>query len=153
MTTPKPIAAKAPGSKPETTTNNVIAVAQWAETTAIARDGLFRCVKDLAEIYQNTAQAFIGGFADYGNEVRDIGSTCATVMTSNLTEVGRTMSVEGASPVKTEEGFTEVMKQFQRLMDANSRLAECQINTTLTACQGLSTLPSCALASLGGHHQ
>lgn len=149
MTSTKAAATKATVSKLETSAiDNVISVAQWAETTAIARDGIFKCVRDLAEISRVTTQAMIGGIADYSNEIRDISSICAATMVSGLNEAGRPLMVEGASPVKIEAGVSDMMKQFQRLIDANSRLAERQINAASEACQALSAIPACILGSL-----
>lgn len=151
MTSTKAAATKAAASHTETTSSdNVISVVQWAETTAIARDGMFKCARDLAEISRIATQAMIGGYTDYGNEVRDIGSVCATAMISGLTEAGRQLTVEGAAPVKMEDGVSDMMKQVQRLMDANSRLAERQVNAAAEACQALSAVPTCILGMLDG---
>ncbi|BAE52466.1 hypothetical protein [Paramagnetospirillum magneticum] len=141
MTTVKANSAKATAET--TSIDNVISVAQWAETSAIARDGMFKCARDLAEISRVAGQAVIGGYADYGNEVRDIGSTCAKAMISGLTD-------ERSASAKVEESASDMMKQVQRLMDANTQLAERQINAACEAFTALSALPSCILGSLDG---
>lgn len=151
MTTVKTNTAKAPAATAETTSiDNVISVVQWAETTAIARDGMFKCAKDLAEISRVASQAVIGGYADYGNEVRDIGSICAKAMISSLTDAGRQPTNETSASDKVAESTSDMMKQVQRLMDANAQLAERQINAACEAFTALSALPSCVLGSLDG---
>jgi len=131
-----------------TSIDNVISVTQWAETTAIARDGIFKCARELAELSRVTGQAMIGDYANYGNEVREIGSLCASAMITGLSEVGGQLTGEGAKPVKVEDSFSDMMKQLQRLMDANSRLTERQINSAAEAYQALAALPTCVLGSL-----
>ena len=151
MTSAKAATSTASASPTETTSvDNVVSVTQWVETTAIARDGIFKCTKDMAEISRIASQAMIGGCSDYGNEVRDIGSACATAMIAGLSEAGRKLGVEGAAPVKVGDGVSDMMKQVQRLMDANSRLVERQINAASEALSALSALPSCILGSLDG---
>ena len=133
-----------------TSVDNVISVAQWAETTAIVKDGMFKCAMDMTEISRVATQAMVVGYADYGNEVRGIGSACTTFLISNLTKVGHQLMDEGTNSVKVENGFSDMMQQVQRLMAANSLLAERQVKAVADVCQALAAVPTCILGLIAG---
>ncbi len=151
MTSIKAAPTKATASHTETTSSdNVISVAQWAETTAIARDGMFKCAKDLAEISRVASSAMVGGYADYGNEIREIGSVLAAAMIAGFSDTGRQLIVQGEPQAKVEDGFADMMKLAQRMMVANSRLAERQATATAEAYLALAAMPTCILGMLDG---
>ena len=92
----------------------------------------------------------IGGLVDYSGEVSLLTSSCwATALVSGVEGGGQLLTGQAASLVKMPDG-AEMMKQFERLMEINQRLAQREIEAASVAYQALSNTPNSVFAALPG---
>lgn len=150
MAEARPVATKAAIRKEATSPNNVISIAPWTDTTATARASVIECSKEVVDIARTASDAMISGLVECGGELRELNSIWATIIVSSLEETGRLLAGETASPVKVQDGVSQMMTQFQRMLEVNQRLAERQVEAASAVGQALSAMPSRILGSRGG---
>ena len=128
-------------SKPQTApVGNVVPVADWAATTAGARENAFKMYREIAEASRLASVAMVGGFADYTNEIHDIGLIWTKLIAGILDEGTQALTTGSVPSDQTGARTSEVLRLSQRIVEANLRLMKCHVNVTSEACK---TFPTC----------
>ena len=146
MSTQKTAAAKSAAEMTDTEFDGTpLSLTRWIEITSTARNNLIQCTIDVTETSQIAAHTVIEAVIGYGAELHNINTDMAALFTASLPQIARNPATkDGSGSNKTGINTSEMMKQFRRIIEANSRLVEA----SSAACQALSTVPAQVLDTI-----
>jgi len=145
MTTAKSASIKtASSAKSSDTANSNYILTQITDASATHHTNMVQCFLDVSEISRNASQSLVDGMVNYGSEISEIGSAWALALNSTFAEPEKLLAASGEARILDPENVSAVTKQMQRVLDANSRMAD----VARTAFGTLADVQACFLSSI-----